>query len=121
MYYLQSSLSEVSKLEQEHVIDYMTSEVGLSSYPDANILMSLKSKAVSPIIKSICLQFDELLQTIVKDITEYISNDDDNELKSIEKWNPETETWSEVEDQLEEKRSGFGLVAFPKSRVCTSK
>ena len=42
MYYLQSSLSEVSKLEQEHVIDYMTSEVGLSSYPDANILMSLE-------------------------------------------------------------------------------
>merc|ERR1712223_1009483 len=41
--------------------------------------MSLKSKAVSPIIKSICLQFHELLQTIVKDITEYISNDDDNE------------------------------------------
>ena len=48
-------------------------------------------------------------------------DDDDNRLKSIEKWNPETETWSEVEEQLEEKRSSFGLVALPKSRVCPSK
>jgi len=47
--------------------------------------------------------------------------DGDNGLKSIEKWNPETETWSEVEDQLEEKRSWFGLVAAPKSLVCLSK
>ena len=45
-------------------------------------------------------------------------DDDDNRLKSIEKWNPETETWSEVEDQLEEKRSTFGLVAAPKNLVC---
>ena len=66
MYYLQSSLSEVSKIEQELVIDHMMSEVGLSSYPDANTLMSLKSKAVSPNIKSICSQFNELLETIVK-------------------------------------------------------
>ena len=66
MYYLQSSLSEVSKIEQELVIDHMMSEVGLSSYPDANNLMSLKSKAVSPNIKSICSQFNELLETIVK-------------------------------------------------------
>ena len=44
-----------------------------------------------------------------------------NELKSIEKWNPETETWSEVEEQLEEKRRSFGLVAAPRSFVCTSK
>ena len=43
---------------------------------------------------------------------------DGNRLKSIEKWNPETETWSEVEDQLEEKRDGFGLVAVPKNLVC---
>ena len=48
-------------------------------------------------------------------------DDDDNRLKIIEKWNPETETWSEVEEQLEEKRSHFGLVAAPKSLVCTSK
>ena len=48
-------------------------------------------------------------------------DDDNNELKSIEKWNPETETWSEVEDQLEEKRAHFGLVAVPKNLVCTSK
>ena len=40
-------------------------------------------------------------------------------LKSIEKWNEETETWSEVEEQLEEKRQGFGLVAAPKSLICT--
>ena len=66
MYYLQSSLSEVSKIEQELAIDHMMSEVGLSSYPDANALMSLKSKAVSPNIKSICSQFNELLETIVK-------------------------------------------------------
>ena len=66
MYFLQSSLSEVSKIEQELVIDHMMSEVGLSSYPDANTLMSLKSKAVSPNIKSICLQFNELLEAIVK-------------------------------------------------------
>ena len=45
-------------------------------------------------------------------------DDDYNELKSIEKWNPETETWSEVEEQLEEKRFGFGLVAAPKNLVC---
>ena len=45
-------------------------------------------------------------------------NDDGNQLKSIEKWNPETETWSEVEDQLEEKRRAFGLVAAPKNLVC---
>ena len=79
IYYLQSSLSDLSKIEQELVIDYMMSEVGLSSYPDANVLMSLKSKAVSPSIKAICSQFDELLETIVKDITEYIANGDDNE------------------------------------------
>ena len=48
-------------------------------------------------------------------------NDDDNWLKSIEKWNPETETWSEVEEQLEEKRDVFGLVALPENLVCTSK
>ena len=47
--------------------------------------------------------------------------DDNNWLKSIEKWNPETETWSEVEDQLEEKRWVFGLVAVPKNLVCLSK
>ena len=41
-----------------------------------------------------------------------------NRLKSIEKWNPETETWSEVEEQLEEKRNSFGLVAVPKNLVC---
>ena len=41
-----------------------------------------------------------------------------NWLKSIEKWNPETETWSEVEEQLEEGRYDFGLVAVPKSLVC---
>jgi len=45
-------------------------------------------------------------------------NDDDNWLKSIEKWNPETETWSEVEEQLEEEKSSFGLVAAPKNLVC---
>ena len=44
-----------------------------------------------------------------------------NTLKSIEKWNPETETWSEVEDQLEEKRESFGLVAVTKSLVCLLK
>ena len=44
-----------------------------------------------------------------------------NTLKSIEKWNPETETWSEVEEQLEEKRGGFGLVAAPKNLVCPLK
>ena len=45
-------------------------------------------------------------------------DDDRNALKSIEKWNPETETWSEVEEQLEEKRYFFGLVAVPKNLVC---
>ena len=44
-------------------------------------------------------------------------DDNSNALKSIEKWNPETETWSEVEDQLEEKRAHFGLAAAPKSLV----
>ena len=42
-------------------------------------------------------------------------------LKSIEKWNPETETWSELEVQLEEKRNKFGFVAVPRSLVCLSK
>ena len=41
-----------------------------------------------------------------------------NWLKSIEKWNLETETWSEVEDQLEEKRLYFGMVAASKNLVC---
>ena len=48
-------------------------------------------------------------------------DDDDYELKSVKKWNPETETWSEVEDQLEEKRRAFGLVAAPKNLVCPLK
>ena len=48
-------------------------------------------------------------------------DDDDNLLKSIEKWSPETETWSEGENQLEEKRSWFGAVAAPKSIVCPLK
>ena len=47
-------------------------------------------------------------------------NVDGNELMSIEEWNPKTNTWSEVEDQLEEKRSSFGLVAVPKSLICSS-
>ena len=42
-------------------------------------------------------------------------------LKSIEKWNPETETWSELEDHLEEMRVAFGLVAVPRSLVCRLK
>ena len=46
-------------------------------------------------------------------------DDDRNALKSIEKWNPETETWSEVEEQLDEKRNSFGLVAAPKNIICT--
>ena len=41
-----------------------------------------------------------------------------NAFKSIEKWNPETKTWSEVKDQLEEKKASFGLVAVPKGLVC---
>ena len=45
-------------------------------------------------------------------------DDDGNVLRSIEKWNPETETWSEVEEQLEEKRGYSGLVAVPKNLVC---
>ena len=45
-------------------------------------------------------------------------DDDRNVLKSIEKWNPGTETWSEVEDQLEEKRLYFGMVAASKNLVC---
>ena len=48
-------------------------------------------------------------------------DDNSNALKSIEKWNPETETWSEVEEQLEEKRGVFGIVAVPKSIVCPLK
>ena len=44
--------------------------------------------------------------------------DGGNVLKSIEKWNPETKTWSEVKDQLEEKKASFGLVAVPKGLVC---
>ena len=48
-------------------------------------------------------------------------DDDDNVVKSVEKWNPETETWSEVEEQLEEERYNFGLVAAPKNLVCLSK
>ena len=50
-----------------------------------------------------------------------LGGENDNSLKSIEKWNPDTETWSEVEDQLEEKRYYFGMVAVPNSLVCTSK
>ena len=46
--------------------------------------------------------------------------DNSNWLKSIEKWNPETETWSEEEAQLEERRSRFGLVGTPKSLICPS-
>ena len=45
----------------------------------------------------------------------------DSYLKTIEKWNPETETWSEEEDQLGEKKGFFGMVAAPKSQVCPSK
>ena len=48
-------------------------------------------------------------------------DDDYNVLKSVERWNPETATWSEVEDQLEEKRYYFGLVAAPKNLICLSK
>ena len=39
-----------------------------------------------------------------------------NGLKSIEKWTPETEAWAE--DQLEEKRLYFGMVAASKNLVC---
>ena len=47
--------------------------------------------------------------------------DGGNHLKSVEKWNPETETWSKEEAQLEEKRNAFGLVAVPKNLVWLSK
>ena len=58
-----------------------------------------------------------------------IDNNDNSEtlalggfdLQTIEKWNPETETWSELEAQLQQKRGFYGTVAAPKSLICLSK
>ena len=46
--------------------------------------------------------------------------DDDNDLKTVEEWNPVTESWSTVETQLKEKRTIFGAVAAPKRLICPS-
>ena len=48
------------------------------------------------------------------------SDDDGNELNTVEEWNPETESWSTVETRLKEKRENFGLVAAPKNLLCPS-
>ena len=53
----------------EIAIDWMMSEIGLNQ--DAELL-SLKAKAISPKIRSICAQFDQLLDAIIKDVNEYI-------------------------------------------------
>ena len=39
----------------------------------------------------------------------------------VERWNPETATWSAVKTRLKEKRSAFGAVAAPKTLICPSK
>ena len=50
------------------------SEIGLNQ--DAELL-SLKAKAISPKIRSICAQFDQLLDAIIKDVNEYIIEQED--------------------------------------------
>lgn len=81
-YFLQSSLSELPKLEQELVIDIMMSEMSLNQGCS-------KAIVYSPIVKNMCLQFNELLDAIIKDINDYLDNDDDNDnfiLNSVQKW-----------------------------------
>lgn len=79
-YFLQSSLSELPKLEQELVIDIMMSEMSLNNQG---------SSVVSPTVKNMCLQFNELLEAIIKDINDYLENDVENDdfiLISVQKW-----------------------------------
>ena len=70
-------MPELSKLEQESVIEFMTSEVGLN-HQDNCQLMSSKAKAISPTLKTICGQLNELLDAIIKDINEYTNSDNNN-------------------------------------------
>ena len=44
-------------------------------------------------------------------------SDGRNELKMVEEWNPETETWTRVRD-LKVERDTYGMVAAPKNLIC---
>ena len=43
--------------------------------------------------------------------------DGHNELKIVDEWNPETETWSRV-SALKVKRDTYGMVAAPRNLIC---
>ena len=46
-------------------------------------------------------------------------SDGRNELKLVEEWNPESETWTRVRG-LKAKRDTFGMVAAPKKLICSN-
>ena len=43
--------------------------------------------------------------------------DGHNELKMVDEWNPDTETWSRVRG-LKVKKDTYGMMAAPKNLIC---
>ena len=73
--FIQSSLKELANEEDtddEKVIDFMISEVNTES------LIKLKAKAYSPHVQAVCSQYDSILDAIVKDVSDYLDETNDN-------------------------------------------
>ena len=72
--FIQSSLKDFEEDTTEKVIDFMISEINTES------LIKLKAKAYSPHVQAVCSQYDNILEAIVKDVSDYLSDnagDDD--------------------------------------------
>ena len=55
--------------------------------------------------------------TLTESMTVALGGYDGRQISSVEKWNPDTETWS-LETELKEPRGFFGLVALPREMIC---
>ena len=69
IYYLQSSL--VSLPKDCLVMDYMMSEAGLND-SKVNNLLTLKARAFTPNVQEICKYFNDMLETTICDLKEYV-------------------------------------------------
>ena len=78
IYFLQSSLSNLhmEKNSTSSVTDYMISEAGLND-AKGNELLKLKARSFTPNVQDVCKQFNEMLQTTVGDLKEYVDNADE--------------------------------------------
>ena len=78
IYFLQSSLANLH-MDSSSVTDYMISEAGLND-AKGNELLRLKARAFTPNVQDVCKQFNEMLQTTVSDLKEYVDNADNEKV-----------------------------------------